>query len=536
MKSLAIVLFMGVLSTMIAAPAMASFDVSAQAETPAFGSSESADDPTIWLHPTDPSLSLIIGTNKDTGDPQWGLHVYDVAGNPVDSYTGSKQNNVDVRYGFPLGDRRVDLLASTNRTDDTIDFFTIDADTRSLSFISSIPSGFADPYGVALFNDRQNDKFYVFISDDDNDGSIRQFELDGTGGTISGQLRRSWNVGSLTEGLAVDDSHGSLFAGEEDVGIWRYDANPTAGTGTNDRVAVGQGTNEVKAGDVEGVNVFQIGGANNERGYLLASEQGDNSFAILERYDQDGDGNLYEFLGRFEIVTGGGIDGVSDTDGIGVISSGLGAAFPEGLLVAQDGSNNTGGQNYKLVSWSDIVAAAAGDVPSLELATDPGFDPRGRLVWDGPTAEWGGQQWNNGFELVDPNGGENMVVVSGLVDVEQDYTGIASPLSLAVEGGTVRVGTSGELEVSGRVITAEGSTLIVDGVLLAYDGITIGGVVAGSGTIVSDSVVISGVLSPGDFPVTVLSFEEYARSVPEPSTVVLLITAALGLLAFAWHR
>ena len=32
---------------------------------PVASSDDTADDPCIWVHPTDPSLSLIIGTDKD---------------------------------------------------------------------------------------------------------------------------------------------------------------------------------------------------------------------------------------------------------------------------------------------------------------------------------------------------------------------------------------------------------------------------------------------------------------------------------------
>ena len=63
-------------------------------------------------------------------------------------------------------------------------------------------------------------------------------------------------------------------------------------------------------------------------------------------------------------VTGGGtVDGVSDTDGIDVTGAALGADWPDGLFVAQDGENEGGNQNFKLVSWGEIAAAA--DPPLL---------------------------------------------------------------------------------------------------------------------------------------------------------------------------
>ena len=39
------------------------------------------DDPAIWLHPTDRSKSLIIGTDKD---PDGALYVFDLAGRIIE--------------------------------------------------------------------------------------------------------------------------------------------------------------------------------------------------------------------------------------------------------------------------------------------------------------------------------------------------------------------------------------------------------------------------------------------------------------------
>ncbi|HUT12094.1 MAG TPA: phytase [Thermoguttaceae bacterium] len=455
MKTLLIFAFLGVATGLPLLPAYADFSVSPSRETPPFPYSESADDAAIWLHPDDPALSVIIGTNKAVDDVDLGLHVYDLDGTLLSSVTGVKHNNVEVRYGFPLGGVETDILAVTNRTSDTIDFFKINPVTRSLSSAGSIASGFTDPYGLALWHDLDSDEFYAFISDNDGDGSMRQYRLSAPTGSIQGSLVRSWNVGSLTEGMIVDDFHGSLFVGQEDVGIWRYDAHPTAGTGTADRIAVGQDTNQVKAGDVEGLTLFAVQDAN--QGYLLASEQGNDSFAILERYDQDGDGNLYEYITRFSIVDDD-IDGVSDTDGIDVISTALNSTFRYGLLVAQDGSNDSGGQNYKLVSWSEIASAAAAD--GLTLATDPDYTPRGTTP---PPRDWvllnaiASGNWNS------PNTWDHGTYAPIDVDV------------VWVSGHTVTVasdGSAGTLDIDGgRVVVNAGRTLEVVG----STGLSLGG-------------------------------------------------------------
>src|SRR5687767_4381516 len=57
---------------------------------------DAADDPAIWIHPTSPELSLILGTDK-----QGGLYVYNLDGSERAVIArDSKPNNVDVLYGF----------------------------------------------------------------------------------------------------------------------------------------------------------------------------------------------------------------------------------------------------------------------------------------------------------------------------------------------------------------------------------------------------------------------------------------------------
>ncbi len=72
-----------------------------------------------------------------------------------------------------------------------------------------------------------------------------------------------------------------------------------------------------------------------------------------------------EYLGSFRIG-GGGIDGVSNTDGIDVSNVPLGRTFPKGVFVAQDSSNDKGNQNYKLVPWERIAKSFK---PALAVET-----------------------------------------------------------------------------------------------------------------------------------------------------------------------
>ena len=65
------------------------------------------------------------------------------------------------------------------------------------------------------------------------------------------------------------------------------------------------------------------------------------------------DGNN-EYVMTFEIIAGGGIDGVSGSDGIDVINFALGSPFGQGAFIAQDGNNSPGNQNFKLIQDESI--------------------------------------------------------------------------------------------------------------------------------------------------------------------------------------
>ena len=62
---------------------------------------DAADDPAIWVHPTDAERSLILGANKKDG-----LEVYTFDGRRRTRVgEGLEPNNVDVRYGIEVAGR-----------------------------------------------------------------------------------------------------------------------------------------------------------------------------------------------------------------------------------------------------------------------------------------------------------------------------------------------------------------------------------------------------------------------------------------------
>lgn len=308
---------------------------------------DAADDPAIWVHPTDPARSLVIGANK-----KLGLEVYDLTGRRLQTLADGRMNNVDVRDGFPFAGGPAPIVAASNRTSKTIALYRIDVATGRLAAVAleSAATGLRDPYGLCLYHSVRDRHFYLFVNDADT-GLMRQWRLDERRGRVRATPVRDVQVGSQAEGCVADDELGHLYVGEEDTGLWKYSADARGGS---TRTAVDRTEGGHLTADVEGMTLWR--GADG-KGYLIVSNQGEDNYAV---YRREGDN---AFVGKFHVIENGGlgIDGASETDGLDVTSAPLGAAYPRGLLVVQDGRNlmPADRQNFKLVSW-DAVARALG--------------------------------------------------------------------------------------------------------------------------------------------------------------------------------
>ena len=332
------------------------FSVKATMETaPVQHGEDAADDPCIWIHPSDPALSTIIGTNKQEGG---GLLVYDLQGKVIQFTSDGSMNNVDIRYNFPLNGESAALVTTGNRSDNTIAIYRVDPESRRLKNVAArkLPIGI-EIYGSCMYRSPVTGDYYAFIND--KDGTIEQWRLfDNGSDAVDGELVRTLQVQSQPEGCVADDILAVLYVGEEEAGIWKFGAEPT------DHVEGGMidtvGLHMVP--DVEGLTIYY---ASDSTGYLIASSQGNNTYVI---YNRSGDNR---YVGTFRIVDGETIDGTSDTDGIDITNVALGSVFPQGLFVVQDGENPGAHQNFKCVPWDNIANLF---VPPLTVAID--WDPR----------------------------------------------------------------------------------------------------------------------------------------------------------------
>jgi 3-phytase len=167
--------------------------------------------------------------------------------------------------------------------------------------------------------------------------------------------------------MVVDDASRNLYVAQEDIGIWRVPVpfgrgapvlvDRTKGSGvpatydeaTEECVPSGPdpgfGGRHLTA-DVEGLEIVPRRG---KAPLLVASSQGDNTFATYER-----DGTRYR--GGFAVVDGA-VDGSSDCDGLAISPVPLGARYPDGPAVVQDGDDTPAGEssNVTFVRWDTIA-------------------------------------------------------------------------------------------------------------------------------------------------------------------------------------
>lgn len=310
--------------------------VTARGETAPVGTAEAdaADDPAIWRNPADPARSLVIGTDKKAG-----LYVYGLDGKVRHFEAAGRLNNVDL---VDMGRGRIIVVAS-DRNDEArarLRLYRLDTRRGALTLLGAVDGGEGEAYGLCLW--RQSREIHAFSVL--KHGAVHQVRIRLNGSAAPrGEIVRTLRLASQTEGCVVDPRSAALYVGEEARGIWAFGAQAGA-PASGKLVAPVDGVHLVA--DTEGLAIMPQG---RKGGWLVASSQGDNAYALYRLPDMAP-------VGRFRIAAGQ-LGSTEETDGIALAPGSFGRAYPRGLFVAQDGDNAPAAQNFKLVSWRDILLA-----------------------------------------------------------------------------------------------------------------------------------------------------------------------------------
>lgn len=347
-------------------------------------SGDVADGAAIVVDEVDPSRSVVLVSNKGVGG---GIYTLNLDGEIIDSNLDGGANSIDWRdvSGLSGWDDRL-LILTSDRDDYGLQFYWMDRTTKELTSAGHHSLAW-EPYGTCLYV-HSNGTVYAFVtqrgSDDVSPRNMYQYPLSRSGDTVvAGSVARTVSLDSVVEGLAADDNTGYLYAGEENEGLYRYNASPSGGSSrtTIDLVDAGN-----LHDDVEDVAI-----TNTPDGVkILVSSQGDDSYHVY-------DATTLEHELRFTVTRPGTSTQVTDTDGLDVYVGYLGPQFPRGIMVIHDGGNISPVSN---LVFCDVDQVFSYDFPDPEVIEDSSSasltDPANRWVkspayaswWDAANEEW----------------------------------------------------------------------------------------------------------------------------------------------------
>lgn len=287
------------------------------------------DDPAIWVHPSDPSKTIVFGTDKYTNG---AVYAFNLQGKVLEDKTIrnlKRPNNVDVEYGFRLNDSTlVDILVVTERERQQLRIFSIPGmqplDRGGIPVFED-EEDIANrlPMGIGLYKSPYDSVVYAVVSRKTGPRQqyLYQYALiaDGTG-IVAGKPRKfgAFSGKGEIEAIAVDDELSHIYYSDEGLGIRKYHAEPTSG----DSELALFGGNKFRE-DIEGIAILT---RKNGMGFLIVSDQQQGQFNIFNRKDN-------AFVRAINL-------GTLETDGCEAVSSPLNATFTGGLFVAMNNERN----------------------------------------------------------------------------------------------------------------------------------------------------------------------------------------------------
>lgn len=303
--------------------------VEATLETePVVSIDDAADDICIWENPDDATKSIVVATDK-----KYGLITYNLEGKKLHQYPIGKPNNVAHFVVNDILKNDLPLICASNRKQETITFAFLNPD-GSLTEIQDIEMPLKEVYGITTYLDNQP---YIIIST--KKGKVWQYQVGLQGKKVRIALVRKLKFGKTVEGLVVDPNNQKLYVAEEERGLWQLNALPWK---ADQKTMILKVDKEKLKPDFEGLALREN---KDGSGWIVMSVQGSNAYAFIDRQSLK--------LKNIIQIKDGVVDGVQETDGLEVTSLKT-PAFPNGILIVQDGENGDAPQNFKYINWNRI--------------------------------------------------------------------------------------------------------------------------------------------------------------------------------------
>ncbi len=308
---------------------------------------DDSDDPALWFHPTDPSQSLVLGTDK--GDTAGGVFVFDLDGR-IDrgrSVTPlMRMNNVDVAQGAILGGATLDIAAATERNRQRLRVFSLPdmqaIDGGGILLFDGDTS--RAPMGVSLYRRPSDGVTFAIVggkSGPVNGTYLWQYRLDmDASGVVRGTKVREFGAYSGVkeiEAITVDDANGYIYYSDEGVGVRKYHADPDSG---NTELALFATAHVVD--DHEGLAIFE---RDQRTGYIVLSDQGGGRVHVFAREGSAGNPHDHTLLAIIPTRA-------TSTDGLEVTPRAMGNQFPQGMMVTMSDD-----RTFHYYDWRDMQRA-----------------------------------------------------------------------------------------------------------------------------------------------------------------------------------
>ncbi len=308
---------------------------------------EDSDDPALWFHPSDPSQSLVLGTDK--GDTTGGVFVFDLDGR-IDRERSvtplMRMNNVDVAHAAMFNGATRDIAAATERNRQRLRVFSLPdmkaIDDGGILLFDGDTS--RAPMGVALYRRPSDGVTFAIVGGKSGptDGTYLwqyRLDMDATGVVRGTKVREFGTYSGIKEieAITVDDANGYIYYSDEGVGVRKYHADPDS---SNSELALFATSYVVD--DHEGLAIFE---RDERTGYIVLSDQGGGRIHVFTREGNNGNPHDHALLAIVPTRA-------ASTDGLEVTPRAMGSQFPQGMMVTMSDD-----RTFHYYDWRDVQRA-----------------------------------------------------------------------------------------------------------------------------------------------------------------------------------